>query len=470
MSIGSISGFYMNGRPSGLPEDFEDQLVEVRRQQTLVPVQNEIEELQSESATFSTLQSKLGPLVSTSADLSETSDFDVFSIDLSDTDVLSATSNNQAEPGSYAIDVSQVAQAHNQTIKALDGISDAEDASLITDGIELSFYHEGTSYSYQTDSETTLTSLAEEINSEENGVQASVVNTGTEDNPDYIMTLKSRVTGDGQNRITTDSGGTTVGVSISGGDLFVGGQAQEEAQTGQNAIFTVDGVSYERSSNQVDDVIRGVSMDLLQSGSGVNLDVSQDTSAIVEKVQSFVSAYNEAKSYIESETQYNTESDSGGALLGSSLARRAESKMSNVIMEPISGTSGNAYSYLSDIGIQFQDNGTLKLDTEQLRNALETNPSDVQALFAGDNGAASKMNEAITSFTDSSDGAITYKLDSIDCQIDDLNDEVDEIEQELSDYQERLVEKYTHMENVISQYKSVQSQLEQMVEQWNTEA
>src|SRR6056297_171437 len=308
MSLGSVSGFYMGGRPSGLPEDYEDQLVEIKRQQKLQPLQEEIQELQSESATFSTLQSKLGPMVSASADLSEASDFEVYSVSVDDTDVLTASATSEAEAGSYSIDVSQVAQAHNQTVQAqshrigyddggtltgisnadeaslindsatlsfdhngsksiaLDadttlnslaedinsqdwnvralvnnigtsdspeyvlelqsedtgtsitnisgnifdgqtmqqaqvesGISDFEDASLISDGVELSFYHQGTSYSYQTDSETTLASLAIEINSEENGVQASLTNTGTEDKPNYIMTLKSRSTGGGDN-------------------------------------------------------------------------------------------------------------------------------------------------------------------------------------------------------------------------------------------------------------------------------
>ena len=73
--------------------------------------------------------------------------------------------------------------------------------------------------------------------------------------------------------------------------------------------MTVDGVGVTRDSNTVSDVLTGVTLNLVgQQASGdnpVSLVVSADTNAISSDVQNFVTNYNTALSYLNSQTAIN---------------------------------------------------------------------------------------------------------------------------------------------------------------------
>ena len=103
---------------------------------------------------------------------------------------------------------------------------------------------------------------------------------------------------------------TTEGGSISA-DL--GGFASEdflETQSAQDSEFKVDGFPLgsdewiTRSSNTVDDVISGVTLHLLDTGT-VQVSLTRDTEAVKEKLNTWVDAYNEVLSYIDENTAYD---------------------------------------------------------------------------------------------------------------------------------------------------------------------
>ena len=470
MSLGSVSGFYPGGRPSGLPENIIEQLVNAKKKEQLDPLQNELQGVQQKKDVYSKLDSTLVKMVQAAEDLNDANSFQVHSASSSDTDVVTANAVSDTAEGSYSVDVSQLAQAHNHVIgtngddnpdsTVSGGISDPDDSSLINADMQFSFHHRGNEYSYSTDSDTTLSSLAQKISDESNDVSANVSNMGTDDNPQYVMTLKSITTGAGENRITKDSGDP--GVDITGSNtLFSTGDAdQEETQVGQNAKFSVDGVSYERTNNTVTNVIDGVTFSLQGQGTGVDVTVSQDVESVTKKVQSFVDTYNQTSGFIESNSNYNQDENQAGPLMGSSVARSAESQMSRTLMEPISGTTGEPYQYLNQVGFEFQRDGSVDFDATKFKSAIQDNPQAVQNLFVGDTGAAGKMENVLKSgFTNSTDGAVTNRIDSIENQIDRLNDRIEREEQDILNYRDRQVDKFSAMEQAISKYQNIESQL-----------
>ena len=485
MALGSVSGFYQNGRPSGLPADFEDQLVNARADMLLTPIEQDMEAARLEQDVFESLNTQFTSFLQAVDALDKSSDFDIYGAISTDEDALVAKASSSAREGSYNVSISSTAAAHTHLIGLDDsdggtgvtqGSDDPDDASLINADMEISFHLNGSQVTYTTGSSTTLNSLAESITDDENGIRASVTNMSTSDTPQYVMTLKSESTGAGENRITADGIEDNVGVVItdttsSGQTLFTAGAAeQEETQAGTNATFTVDGVSYERSSNQVEDVISGLTLNLKGTGSDLGLQVTQATEEIVANINAFVQAFNTTQSYINKGTAFNPATQQGGPLMGSSVVRSAERGMASIVMNPVAGTSDNAYQYLSQIGIQFNQDGTLELDSKELVTAIETNPEDVEALFTGDGGVGSRLKSFLQGYTNSYDGLLTSKVQSFDTSIEQLQEDYEDAQEDIKNYEERLVAKYTAMEQVIMSYQSQSDVIESMTEQFKIDS
>ncbi|WP_459878443.1 flagellar filament capping protein FliD [Desulfothermus naphthae] len=77
--------------------------------------------------------------------------------------------------------------------------------------------------------------------------------------------------------------------------------------------------------------------------------------------------------------------------------------------------------------MEFNDDEELTLDENILKNALSSNSDDVLTLFTGDNGVATMLKNAISSYTDFSSGIITKTINSIKDKINDLKDKFSEV-------------------------------------------
>jgi flagellar hook-associated protein 2 len=132
------------------------------------------------------------------------------------------------------------------------------------------------------------------------------------------------------------------------------------------------------------------------------------------------------------------------------------------VIGSVAGTSGNAYSCLSDIGIGFDRQGGLEVDADQLQAAVAADPEAVSALFTGDNGVAERMSEALDDYTNSSDGLVTYKIESLEDKLERYQEDLEQAEEDVENYLDRLVQKYTAMENAILEYQSMQDQIDSL--------
>ena len=478
MAMGTISGFYPNGRPSGLPDDFVDQLVSVKQKQLEAPLQSKVDDVMAKRDIYTKLNSSVGNLAQSISSLTENDAFQGYTATSSNPDTVTAKASSNAQPGLHTVNVTQTAQAHTHLVGVddggLNGISDPNDTSLINENASFLFQHQGETYDYTSDisSDTTLSSLAETINDDANGVLASVLNVGgSGDDARYVLSLSSESTGAGENLITQD--GSVLGVNTGGASLFSSQTTyQEENRAGLDAEFTVNDISYTRSDNQVDDIIDGLTIELHDAtAQDTTISVSMQTEAIVGKVQSFVQSYNQTQTFIDNKRSFDRETMQAGPLMGSSLARGVDSVMSRMLMEQVTlkNEAGESvpiepFSYISQIGLQFQDDGSLQLNTEALTSAMAQDAQGIQELLSGENGAITKLQESLTTYTDSTDGMLTYKLENLDSRVDSIKDEIDEAGQELLEYRERITKKYAAMEQVILKYQEMGSQLSDILD------
>ena len=114
-------------------------------------------------------------------------------------------------------------------------------------------------------------------------------------------------------------------------------------------------------------MIPGVTLNLLKSGS-TTLTVAQDTATVQSAINSFVQAYNEVNKTIANLTAYNAASKQGGPLLGDSTAQGLQSRIRAMLGQALTGT-GSSFTTLSQVGVSFQKDGSLAVDSTKLAAA-----------------------------------------------------------------------------------------------------
>ena len=171
-------------------------------------------------------------------------------------------------------------------------------------------------------------------------------------------------------------------------------QNLSETVTAQNANFKVNGVAVSKSSNTVTDVIEGVTLTLQKTTTtSATLTVARDTASIQSSVAAFVKAYNDLNKTLKDVSSYDPATKKGAILQGDAVVRGIQSQVRAALNTPVSGAG--ALTHLSQIGVTFQKDGTLALDSTKLSAAITSNPTDIAALFA----TVGKASDSLVSYT-----------------------------------------------------------------------
>ncbi len=112
-----MSNFTVSGLSSGI--DYAaliEQLVTIRRQRNLQPLQDKKSTYQSKLTEYGTLESKLKSMESAADALRKSSTFDVKKAEVQDDTIFTASASSGALTGNYVIsDITALAQAHKIT-------------------------------------------------------------------------------------------------------------------------------------------------------------------------------------------------------------------------------------------------------------------------------------------------------------------------------------------------------------------
>jgi flagellar hook-associated protein 2 len=281
--------------------------------------------------------------------------------------------------------------------------SDAGLASLAYGGNPMSLSGATVSSTYLADATTAPVGQGDLTLTTSNGTATLTIDASN----DNLDGLAAAITGAGLGltaSVTTDANGSYLVVADSGGGtpsftLTPAADAQAglsrfayggtppaqmtQAQAARDAVIRMDGVDITRASNSIDDVIDGVTLNLVsaQPGTTVTLGASRPTAAIGQAVSDFVAAFNELKSQIDTATASASTSSDGtaGALYGNAGIREMQRQLSR-LSSTVLNTSGGPQT-LAEIGVATNRDGTLSLDQNQLNKALATYPDAVEAMF-----------------------------------------------------------------------------------------
>jgi flagellar hook-associated protein 2 len=318
----------------------------------------------------------------------------------------------------------------------------------------------------------TLSSLRDKINSSSSGVSAALVT----DASGVRLSLRSTATGaENGFRITTTSGAGsgngTDGLSRFGFDPPGGTTTLGLKHPATNALATVNGIGVESASNDLTGVVDGLTLRLQKQGdTAVNVDVTRNSDAVVTAVKTFADAYNQLAQYIASQTKYDPSTKTAGTLQG-------DGSLTNLQARLRSSTTGNsgassAFPRLSDIGLQMQRDGTLKVDSTKLQAAVG-NPTELKKVLAAadtSNAGNAGFARRISSFSEdvlSTGGALTARTDGLQKLISKNSDDQTRLTDRVDSFRNRLVAQYTALDAQVAKLNSLSSYVTQQIAQYN---
>ncbi|MEC8634152.1 MAG: flagellar filament capping protein FliD [Pseudomonadota bacterium] len=337
----------------------------------------------------------------------------------------------------------------------------ADGALSVSDSDVLTFTNSdgGDSITITVDSTTGSTAAK----SPSNPYRATAVATGL-DGTDVTLVLEGA---SGANHGFTLS---STSASDQGADKFINGLSSNEVQAGQDARFSVNGLSVTRASNQIIDVIDGVSF-TLEAVASANIKVVGDHSTLKDKLKGLVESYNDIQLAAKELADPASEEELvGGALArDKALIRSVKDAVYDAITSTSSVTSGNIEA-LRDIGISLTKSGDLSFDETVFDDVASSSFNDISIMLtAGTSdqsiydpnpqGLAIDAIERLDILTDEIDGLFVSKATNEQLKLVNYELELQELDVTMEKIYQRYVRQFAIMETLVSGLNSTRDSM-----------
>lgn len=392
-------------------------------------------------AGLTALQAALSGVQSALNELTSSTTYSTFNATLSTTTLGTVSTLPDASPGTYNINVTQLATAQKS-------VSAAQPALATVGTGALNITVAGKAMNVAVGATDTLSAIATSINN-------------ASDNPGVTATIVAGVSGN-QLVLTSKSTGTANAFSVSAGSGSSSGvtalasSLNSPSNAATDAKLTIDGISVDSPTNSVSGALTGVTLNLATTGTS-QLTVAQSTTPITTAVNDFVSAYNTYATTVNQLQSYNSTTKVAGVLLGDATLSAVQSQIASVLGSKVSASSIGS---LANLGITRNADGTLALNSTTLANTLSSNPSSVQQLFTGTNGIATRLGTLVSGFNSSS-GALQSRINNLNKDLTDLSSQQTALNARMAVYQQQLVKQYTSLSSLMSSLNNTSSYLTQ---------
>jgi len=366
---------------------------------------------QAQLSAYGNLKGSLASFQNAASALNSVSKFQSRTVTGSDTSVVTATATSIATLGSFAVNVTQLAQTQSivatgraSASAAVGGGADTTinfqfgtvSGGTLTAGqyAGATFTQDGTQTSGTVTisaSNNSLTGMKDAINKANIGVTASIVGDGSA--TPYRLVLQSNSTGANRSMKISVTGDADLSTLLSYDPA--GTQNLKQTVAAQDATFTMNGLALTSATNTVSTALQGATLTLVKPGT-TTLTVARDTTAVQSAIAAFVKAYNEVDTTLDTLASFNNTTRTAGPLNGDFAVRGIQAQMRAVLGESLGG--GLPLSNLSQLGITFQRDGSLALDTGKLQAALAANATED---FAGAFAATGKTSDSLVNFASS---------------------------------------------------------------------
>lgn len=430
-------------------------LVEAEKAPEESRLNRRIESSESEISGLAQATSSLALIKAAADDLKDLSDFNNFSISNTQTTAFTVSADANASVGSHNVTVTAVAREQRTNLTP-DGATEFSSASqLLNSGtaFNLSIAIGNSSPVTHTIAVATTTpqGIVDAVNSAGIDVTAQLIDKGTL-GTDYIVQLVGESGTENQFTVTPSVSSMLSSDTPSG-------------ETAADAAVTVNGVSFSRSTNAINDIIEGVTLNLNGTTSGsASVSLAQDTSVVDTRIRSLVSAYNDAKSDINQ----LTDREGGGVLAGDSVFRQIMRSVTNTFLN-MSSTPGTTITRLSDLGISINRSGLLEITDSKLSEALSDNFNEVRKVFSADTelqtnvgeesrGVSGDLSKLIEDLSTSS-GYMTTQTSQLTDNIATYELELEDLEEKMEKLKARYESQFASMNSLIDRLNNTKDNL-----------
>lgn len=364
-----ISSTALNANPSTSGfidvQKIVNSLIEARKG-PLSRVESSISKNQTTLSALAVFKSKASELLSAVNEINSPSTYNIKKSASSNTDVVAVSANTNAIDGVYPVSVSQVASA---SVIEISGFSDEEDEL----SLPASFKLRVAGVDYEADlpgSPMTVIELKDWINGLGAEVSASFLET-TSNN--YSLMISGTLTGS-ENEVSLRPSANAF-ESANSGD----GYQVEIRQDAQDAEFTVNSVGFSRASNSVNDVIRGVTLDLVGAIGSSNVSISTlAAQSTREAISNFVASYNDLNQFFRSAsrlTSFTSEESAyanyAASLLYDSSAKAMMSQIKSSYQSGVRVSSTGQSVPFAAFGISINSEGDFVFNESDYADAVD---------------------------------------------------------------------------------------------------
>ena len=437
------------GGSAALNQDVIDKLKAAERVARVEPYEKSLEDWDSQLEKVTAIEAKVTELLSASRafDLYETdaNAFEQMSASTTGTSaVFDAVDVGSLVPGTISVNITQLAQkdVHSSTT----AFSDKEATITTGTGENLRVNIDSVDYDFSIDDKT-YQELADEINTNSK-LTASIEQVG---DSSYKLVIKSTDSGTSNNITITPPASLPTGI-----DAFT------ESLDAQNMQGTIDGVSYDVSSNTV--TTQG-NLDITAIETGTStISIQRDTSNMVASVEALMTAYNELVDLIDAEAY-----DTSSPVEDIDTLQSMMSSIKDLLFADYNTYDGDSDTdqNVFNIGFELDKTGHLTLDSTAFADALSSDFDLMEALFVGvaeDEG----LGTALKSYIDEIqgyEGLLTTYDEQIVNRKTTLEEDRDEAIEDLDNKYADLSSQFAAYGGIIAQFEASFGGLKMMIEQ-----
>jgi len=437
--------------------------------------------LKNRTNVLTDLQSKLSELHSLAKRLTDTitNPFDAKSASSSDEKIFSASASSGALAGNHSLDVvrlassdTRVSQQYTSTATDLRSFFDTNGSQTF----QIAVGHPTTADSTNrvnisvtvnptgADNDSILKEVALAINDamnaaatagtidadekasasvvhEQNGTARLIFNSGQSGFTNRLSFVDSAASFLGSTQISSN----VLSAGTAGGYVTAVGTTAADSQL--NAEIKLDGLTFYRDSNSIDDVLDNVTLTLKDvTTSQESLEIKVDTEKVKEEIEGLLTVYNDVLDFIKAKTTVDSTTNTRGALADDSNFRGLRSTLRSIIGGQITSVaSGNAES-IFELGVTSTSDGTLALtDTTKLDKVLASGSSAISDIFRSQSGIAEKLKTTLDEFVKVG-GTVDDSKKSVDDHLRRIDDRLGRFDDRLARREKQLRDQFSRMQ------------------------
>lgn len=252
----------------------------------------------------------------------------------------------------------------------------------------------------------------------------------------------------------------------------------KNVQSATDSEVIYNGASIKRSSNTIDDIVGGLTINLQkvsEEGKPDVVSITQNTEDIVKEIQEFVKIYNETVPKLDAVTKFDPDTKRGGVFNTETIIRSIRPDLNQAITQHIA--NGLEVRSLMDYGITLNDKSVMSLDVGKLSSALNADPEKAKEVFYGGekkdslgkynryDGVFTKVNKVLADLLEGENAKLKTFEQTLDRELKNYNQEKDKAKKMLDARYDTMQQRFASFDEQIAKANNSFNAVQMMIDQ-----